>query len=77
MKKKANSWDVLTREEGLHTGAVCQFHWCASRVCGQGRVCTVIQKQPDYGEVIACYSIMEGPKETKQQQLFSEQTALK
>lgn len=56
---------VATCEEGLHVWAVSQFYWCMSRVGGQSRVCTVIQKQPDYWKVIACYCIMKRPKERK------------
>lgn len=46
---------------------MCQFDRCVSRIGGQSRVCTVVQKQPDYWKVITCYCIMKGPKERTKQ----------
>lgn len=64
---EADKKRISTCEEGLHAWAVSQFDRCVSRVGGQSRVCTVVQKQPDYWKVITRYCIMERPKERKKQ----------
>lgn len=50
-----------TSEEGFHAWALSQFDWCVSGVGGQRRVCTVVQKQPDYWKVITRHCIMKRP----------------
>lgn len=57
-----------TCQEGLHAGAVGQFHRRVTRVRGQGGVSSVVEQQPDYRQIITCYCIMKGPEKNIEKQ---------